>query len=310
MSGPGRTAGESGAGSGAASSAPHVPAAARHASTDAGAPSIAGAMRRVEIRPGRRLAIACRRGTTDADTVVFLCHGAGGNLQQWRFLWRELAARGLTLVAWDLLGHGGSARPLAASRYAGEELVADYLAVIERHRGPRNVLVGHSYGSGLTLTVLARLARDDRLAEVDRAILLGARLFRERPPLLARPLPWLWLIRSRLERDFRAAAWHRRADPALVDHEERIARRNSLHVFKSLFAAPSWITPAQLAQLRLPVMVVAGDADGITPPQAAEPLVAGLPEARLQVIERCGHQIMLEQPEALAALVLPFIQAR
>src|SRR5471030_3484623 len=91
----------------------------------------------VEVRRGRSLSIAHHRGTPESATVVFFCHGAGGNKDQWRHQWQALKTEGYSLVAWDLLGHGASAKPRNPEAYAWPELVADYLEILQRYGGPR-----------------------------------------------------------------------------------------------------------------------------------------------------------------------------
>ena len=100
----------------------------------------------LEVRPGRHLSVAHQPG---GDTVVFFGHGGGGNKDQWRELWRDLGDQGHTLVAWDLLGHGESDKPRKPQAYAWDELVADELAVLRRYGGERNIIVAHSFGTGL-----------------------------------------------------------------------------------------------------------------------------------------------------------------
>lgn len=65
----------------------------------------------VEIRPGRVLDVAVHVGRQADAPVVFFCHGAGGNKDQWRIQWQTLANEGYSLVAWDLYGHGDSPEP-------------------------------------------------------------------------------------------------------------------------------------------------------------------------------------------------------
>ena len=50
-----------------------------------------------------------------------------------------------------------------------------------------------------------------------------------------------------------------------------------------------------------------GEQDKIVPLSTADRYLAALPNARLEVIEDCGHCVDLEQPERLASLVTPFI---
>ena len=56
-----------------------------------------------------------------------------------------------------------------------------------------------------------------------------------------------------------------------------------------------------LARLALPVQVLCGEADRITPPRLSQELAALIPGARLQRVEAAGHMLPSEQPRALAA---------
>lgn len=49
----------------------------------------------------------------------------------------------------------------------------------------------------------------------------------------------------------------------------------------------------------LPVSVLAGDSDGLTPANGGQALAGRLPNADFQVLEACGHQLMLEKPDAV-----------
>lgn len=245
----------------------------------------------LEIRPGRHLSVARQAG---GDTVVFFGHGGGGNKDQWRELWRELGRRGYSLVAWDLLGHGASDRPEDPEAYAWDELVADELAVLRRFGGQRNVIVAHSFGTGLALSALLA----GPTVQVEAALLLGSQLHRplKRKGLLNLPVWALELLRPRLARGFREAAWHPAADPALVAYEDGLTQGNSLRVFKALVAHACWPDAEALAGLEVPIAVVAGDRDGLTPAQGGEELARQLPQATFRVLEKCGHQLMLEKP--------------
>ena len=253
----------------------------------------------VEIRRGRSLSIAHHRGTPESATVVFFCHGAGGNKDQWRLQWQALKAEGYSLVAWDLLGHGDSAKPRKAAAYAWSELVADYLAILERYGGARNVIVAHSFGTGLSLsTLLAKPA-----VPVDAALLLGTQLHRPVTGggLMALPAWLLEWLRPVLAKGFRERAWHATADPALVAYEEKLTERNRLSMFKALMKHAQWPDAEQVRSLLLPVSVLAGDSDGLTPASGGQALAAQLPNAVFQVLENCGHQLMLEKPQAVLA---------
>ena len=55
-----------------------------------------------------------------------------------------------------------------------------------------------------------------------------------------------------------------------------------------------------LAKLALPVLVVCGKDDQVTPPLLSQELAALIPNAQLKWIEDAGHMVPMEQPAALA----------
>ena len=58
-----------------------------------------------------------------------------------------------------------------------------------------------------------------------------------------------------------------------------------------------------LAAIRCPTLVLCGRQDVITPPAVHEEMAAGIPGARLVLIEDCGHLSPMEQPQAVTALL-------
>lgn len=261
----------------------------------------------VEIRPGRFIDLAVQPGTDPALPTLFFAHGGGGNKDQWREQWKAFAAQGYRLVAWDMLGHGRSAKPRLALAYAWGELVADYLEVFRRYRGQHNVLVAHSFGTGLSVSALLRLRAEG--VDVEAALLLGTQLHRPAAGgLFALPAWVLEILRPVLSKGFRSRAWHSSADLALIDYEEGLTRSNPLYVFKALAGQADWPEADALAKLSLPVHILAGDSDGLTPAVGGEALYRHLPNARFTVLEDCGHQLMLEKPLAVNAALAALLE--
>jgi pimeloyl-ACP methyl ester carboxylesterase len=65
--------------------------------------------------------------------------------------------------------------------------------------------------------------------------------------------------------------------------------------------------PHLLGSVRVPSLVVWGDDDKVVPQSASERYLAALPNAKLEIVKASGHCVDMEQPEALAKLVIPFI---
>jgi pimeloyl-ACP methyl ester carboxylesterase len=66
--------------------------------------------------------------------------------------------------------------------------------------------------------------------------------------------------------------------------------------------------PHLLGGVRAPALVVWGDDDKIVPKGAGERYAKSLRDARFEIVGGCGHCVDMEQPEALARLVTPFIE--
>lgn len=259
------------------------------------------------LRAGRQLAVQISEpSAAPTGLTVWLVHGAGGRTDQWRSVRPALLAAGHRVVAFDAAGHGDSPAPRRFGHYAGAELVADLRELLARHGGPRNLLVAHSYGCS---QVLALLAAPDQAAlpAVERAVLLapaGPEAQRRTPWIFWLPVWLLARLRPQLSAGFRAAAWGSDADPALIDLETAISDRNPLHMIKALFRQRLTLDAATLARVRVPVQILAGDQDGLTPAAGAQALAAALPQATLAVLPRTGHQILLERPQAVIDAVL------
>jgi pimeloyl-ACP methyl ester carboxylesterase len=63
-----------------------------------------------------------------------------------------------------------------------------------------------------------------------------------------------------------------------------------------------------LEQMRIPVLVVAGDDDQITPAAGMEEMADAIPGAQFTVIAGAGHLSPLEQPAAVNAAISGFLQ--
>lgn len=65
---------------------------------------------------------------------------------------------------------------------------------------------------------------------------------------------------------------------------------------------------AVLGRLQLPVAVLCGQQDRITPPALSQELAALVPGAQLHLIDGSGHMLPLEQPRAVAGVLAALLQ--
>ena len=233
--------------------------------------------------------------------VVFL-HGAGLDHSVWALLSRWFAHHGWNVLAPDLPGHG---------RSQGEPLqsigaMADWTAALIATTNARAVrLVGHSMGSLIALETAARhpqtitglgligtaaampvsaellnAARADDHAAIDMVSIWGHGM---RATLGGSLIPGLWMLGGA---------------------ERLLERTGSGVLFNDLAACNEYRDAlSSAAKVRVPVTLILGERDLMTPAKAGKALAATFPSARVVILKGAGHLLMSERPdEVLEAL--------
>ena len=67
---------------------------------------------------------------------------------------------------------------------------------------------------------------------------------------------------------------------------------------------------ADLSKISCPVLLVTGDEDAISPPQAVRAIGEKIPGAQVEVLPRCGHWTIYEKPEECGELLTRFYSQR
>jgi 3-oxoadipate enol-lactonase len=62
-----------------------------------------------------------------------------------------------------------------------------------------------------------------------------------------------------------------------------------------------------LERIQVPVLVLVGEEDTLTPEAEARKIAEGVPDGRLVVIPKAGHLSNLERPEAFNEALLAFL---
>jgi len=262
----------------------------------------------------------------EAGPAVLLVHGTAAWSEIWRPTLDALAGRGFRGIAVDLPPFGFSEKSLA-STYEPEEQGRVLAAVLAALDLRDVVLVGHSFGARATLeALLSSPARVRALVLVDAALGLDVPADVQ-PPLPLRALlafeplrsalvastltnPLLTarllqsLIRDPADATPEAVAMLQR--PMTVRHSTRIAG-NWLERFLVPSGRPASQQPETYGRLHLPVLLLWGDSDTVTPLPQAQRLHALLPQARLQVLPDVGHIPHLEDAAAFNSALLGFL---
>ncbi len=247
-------------------------------------------------------------GPVEGLPVVFL-HGFPFSHTMW--LDQLKAVRGFCrAVAYDLRGHGMS--DIGDGQYSVEGHVDDLIALLDTLHVPQAALVGLSMGGYITLRALERNperflaailcdtrseadsteARLRRFAGVKAVKLEGSAAFAE----------------SFVKSIFAESTFSR--NPAAIAHiHQTIESTPPLSIAGTLLALASRTdTTPSLEKIRIPVLIMVGEKDPVTPVEASRAMHERIPRSELVVIPDAAHMSNLENPGLFNDALVAFLK--
>jgi pimeloyl-ACP methyl ester carboxylesterase len=271
-------------------------------------------------------------GPANAPLTVVFVHGFCMRMGAFHFQRTRLQQRWgqqVRMVFYDQRGHGESGEAPPDS-YTISQLGQDLETVLKvmAPRGPV-VLVGHSMGGmtvlsharqfpdsygdaivgvGLVASAAGGLARFPLGELLENPALEGARaVVRHAPGLVSRGRT---AVAGVLRPILRAASYGDvNVSRSVVAFSERMIHDTPVTTLVEFLRALEVHdeTAALPVLAKVPVTIVCGDRDQLTPPQASEAMAEALPNAEFVVVAGAGHLVELERPDvvndALARLV-------
>jgi proline-specific peptidase len=257
---------------------------------------------------------------------LVLMHGGPG-ADHWTMLpFRRLADR-FTLVFYDHRCNGRS-EGASVSSMTWENLTADADALRQKLGFNKWAVLGHSFGGQVALEYALRYpdslshlllldtGGDSRWSQHNAADLLAKRGYSPEK---------VDLVRRWFNGEFAPKEMFRilmRIGEAYYHHPSlRLLARDVIHgawrtklrpealIFAGRHLARGWTVMDRLGEITVPTLVMAGRDDFVFPPEHQLELAAGIPNARLRIIERAGHDPHSEQPAEVMEAVSDFISA-
>ena len=96
----------------------------------------------------------------------------------------------------------------------------------------------------------------------------------------------------------------------LFEHAHRIAaEQDPDDLVRAITAIRDRPDSTDAVTAGLPLLVVAGDADPLIPPEVGVGLAEASPNGRAEVLEGCGHIPNLERPDAFNRILATFVDS-
>jgi len=240
---------------------------------------------------------------------LVLLHGALSDSRMWRRQLDELSDE-FTVVAWDAPGCGRSADPPETFRLPD---FADCLAAFIKEIGlVKPHVLGLSFGAGLALELYRRYPNIPRTLILASAYAGWAGSL---PPDVVEERLQQGLQQSRLPPEQVVEKWI----PTLFTKSVPVEVINETATIMSEFHPAGMrvmlLSFAEadlrdvLPTIKVPTLLLYGEADQRSPLNVAESLHARIPASKLVVIPGVGHECSLEAPEIFNAEVRSFLQA-
>jgi pimeloyl-ACP methyl ester carboxylesterase len=281
-------------------------------------------VRPLVLPDGVRLSVTEYRPVGEPALTVVLLHGWTLDTRLWRRQMADLTGRlsaPVTVLAYDIRGHGRSTA--TNRRSATLTQLADDLAAVLRERVPtgRIVLVGHSLG-GMTIMEYAHRYRTQFAKRVAGVVFVATSAEGSRHTTYGLSPTLASLVRlvevSSAEILARSGSWrpHRLIMPVLgpglrwlvfgTNADARALRLTTAMIGSARLGTIGGFRPAVRSHERvgalaamtgLPVSVLVGSRDRLTPRRCAENIAAAIPGADHRVLDDAGHMLPLERPD-------------
>ena len=243
---------------------------------------------------------------------LVLLHGIGSAAASFRCQLDTLSAR-FRVLAWDAPGYGAST-PLATEHPGANHYAAALDAWLTALGVDRCHVVGHSLGT----LIAARFSAEQPKRVLSLTLASIAKGHGELPPaerqrLLARRLDDLAELGPHR---MAAKRGPRLLGPAATEEMRRMVVATMARTHPDGYAQAARLLStgditADLARLPagLPIQVIVGEADVITPPATCREIAAACSAATMHVISGAGHAVYLEEPQQFNRLLADFAAA-
>ncbi|HND30704.1 MAG TPA: alpha/beta hydrolase [Myxococcota bacterium] len=263
--------------------------------------------------------------------TIVCCNGVGVSLFFWKYLVEHYADR-YTVLLWDYRGHGRSDWPpsIEGADLSIDRHAQDLAVVLDAAGVEKALLVGHSMGcqviyeayrrfpervvglvpmlgtAGRTLETFFDYSGSPKYFRMIANFLdrVGDAAHYVVRPALQSPLAWV------VTRNFKLVdPYYAKRDDMLayLRHLSGLDLRMFIHSVLMCNEHDAW---ELLPQIRVPVLVIAGENDAFTPGWLSRKIAAMIPNSDYLMLADASHAALIEQPETILHRMDRFLKER
>jgi len=247
-------------------------------------------------------------GPDDAPVIIFI-HGFPLNKSMWN-IQVEALKENYRVIAYDIRGHGNSDPGI--DEFSIELFVIDLLRLMEKLRIEKSILCGLSLGGYIALNAV--LKHPDRF---DGLILNDTQCIADTPEIKENRCNAIISIKEKgveqyadeiIKKLFAQETFTKNknvvdAVKEMIISTQKQSLCNTLHAL-----AERKETCDQLPEINIPVLIMVGEEDKITPIAAAQQMHEKILNSKLEIIQQAGHLSNLENPTAFNTHLVNFLE--
>ncbi|MCH9812746.1 MAG: alpha/beta hydrolase [Epsilonproteobacteria bacterium] len=244
---------------------------------------------------------------------LIMLHGFGSSSYSFHHLIKPLSKK-YRVYNFDLKGFGNSPKP-HDKRYSAYDQAVLISQFIKEHNLQDITFIGHSYGGSVALS-LALMDQDN----IAKMVLISPAAYKQYLPKLIRWLqkPFVGVMgyyilptSYEVKESYRYAFYDKQKIPQeTVD----ILTRNLKKDKYAYYLASYDLIPDDIDEvsqkyktIQIPTLILWGENDIVIPKNRAYRLKNDLPNARLKMVDQCGHIPHEERPKAVLKYILDFL---
>lgn len=249
------------------------------------------------------------QGPDTAPVIIFI-HGFPFNKTMWQAQ-TEALKQEYRIITFDIRGHGHS-EP-GRKRVTIELLANDLIFIMDKLFIEKATLCGLSMGGYIALNTVTRYP--ERVAGL---VLCDTNCIEDTEETREKRMKAIENIRKHgREKYAEESIKNLLSEKSFTTNHEAVARVDGMiknthintliHTLQAL--AQRTETCSKLAEVNVPALLLVGEDDKVTPPDAARAMKEKLKDSRLQIIKDAGHVSNLEQPDEFNKHLKDFLKS-